>query len=173
MRAIQRIKQDISKLNLAHAVFQLGFWGVLNYRISYGLWHARYIRGIYYVYAPLWRIFANITGVEIYGRTEVGGGLKIIHFGQIFIAPSAYIGSNCRIFNGVTVGSKGYGSSGSPHIGDNVQIGAGAKLLGPITIGNDCIIGANAVVTKSFPSSSILAGVPAQVIGIVEGTDHA
>lgn len=70
------------------------------------------------------------------------------------------MGHNCQVFQQVTIGNEG----GIPSIGDNVKICAGAKVIGPITIGDDVIIGANAVVTHDVPSHSVVAGVPARII---------
>lgn len=106
------------------------------------------------------------------GPNIFGPGLAIVHYGQIVINPAARIGKNCRIHVGSHIGgaaqfmdprdAKDY----APRIGDNVYIGPGAKLYGPIKVGDNCVIGANAVVTKSFEESGlVLAGVPAQIIG--------
>lgn len=101
----------------------------------------------------------------------LGPGVAIVHYGLLVINPASRIGRNCRIHAGVNIGGSGpLGSdemveSCSPLIGDNVYIGPGAKLFGPIEIGNDCVIGANAVVNKSFPESGVtIAGVPARIV---------
>ena len=100
-----------------------------------------------------------------------GPGLAIVHHGLLVVNPTARIGRNCRIHAGVNIGSAahflepGQPDDYSPYIGHNVYIGPGAKLFGPIRIGNDCTIGANAVVTHSFAEDGlVLAGVPAKVI---------
>ena len=80
-------------------------------------------------------------------------------FSTIVFAKS--IGNNCMINQQVTIG---WANGGAPVIGDNVWIASGAKVLGPVTIGNDVIIGANAVVIKDIPAHSIVAGVPAKII---------
>jgi len=85
----------------------------------------------------------------------------IDHFGGIVISGYARFGSNCRIRNGVVVGLKNISDPCAPQIGDNVDIGAGAKVLGNITIGNNVSIGANAVVTCDVPDHYIAVGVPA------------
>jgi serine O-acetyltransferase len=100
-----------------------------------------------------------------------GPGLAIVHYGLLVIEPSTRIGRNCRIHAGVNIGRSGKHVPGaeidrySPRIGHNVYIGPGAKLYGPITIGDNCVVGANAVVTKSFPEPGLtLAGIPAKII---------
>ena len=98
-------------------------------------------------------------------------GLGIVHYGLLIVNPDAKIGKNCRIHAGVNIGgSAGFKQAGdskryAPVIGNNTYIGPGAKLFGPIEIGNDCVIGANAVVNKSFVENNItIGGIPARVI---------
>ncbi|MEP7221249.1 MAG: DapH/DapD/GlmU-related protein [Novosphingobium sp.] len=105
------------------------------------------------------------------GPNVFGPGLAIVHYGTIVIDPTARIGKNCRIHVGSHIGGAAQfvdpaeAHKYSPRIGHNVYIGPGAKLYGPIVVGDECVIGANAVVTKSFPEAGLtLAGVPAQVI---------
>ena len=93
-----------------------------------------------------------------------GPGLAIVHYGTIVVNSKAKIGANCRLHPSTCIGASG-GSSKAPLIGDNVYIGPGAKIFGPIKIGDFTAIGANAVVNKSFPKGSCtIAGVPAKVI---------
>ena len=106
------------------------------------------------------------------GPNIFGPGLAIVHYGTIVIDPTTRIGKNCRIHVGSHIGGAAQfvdpadAHKYSPRIGDNVYIGPGAKLYGPIVVGDNCVIGANAVVTKSFPEAGLtLAGVPAKVIG--------
>lgn len=99
-----------------------------------------------------------------------GPGLAIVHYGLLVVSPMAKIGKNCRIHAGVNIGgAAGIVSNGqdckAPVLGDNCYIGPGAKIFGDIIIGDDCVIGANSVVNKSFPGNSIsIAGVPARKI---------
>lgn len=100
-----------------------------------------------------------------------GPGLAIVHHGLLVIDPTTRVGRNCRIHQGVNIGGAAQFvdvsemHKFSPRIGDNVYIGPGAKLYGPVVIGDNCVIGANAVVTKSFPDAGLtLAGIPAKVI---------
>lgn len=94
-----------------------------------------------------------------------GPGLSIAHRGTIVVNGGARIGANCRIHVGVNIGTEAGKSSAAPHIGDNCYIGPGAKLFGEILIGPNSVIGANAVVNKSFPEGNqTLGGVPAKVI---------
>lgn len=96
----------------------------------------------------------------------IESGLCIHHFGSIIINKNAKIGKNVVLQQGIVIGAAGFGSAYSPTIGDNVQVGAGAKLIGDIIIPNNAIIGANSVVINSFDEEGIiLAGVPAKRIG--------
>lgn len=104
------------------------------------------------------RVFLNC---ELPSRLKCGRGLKLFHPYGIIINQGASIGANATIRHQVTIGEK---KGKSPKIGNNVDISMGAKIIGDITIGDNCIIGANAVVTKSFPDNSVLAGVPARII---------
>ena len=98
---------------------------------------------------------------EVYFNVEIDKGLKIVHLGRIVIHSNCKIGKNCKILNDVNIGSDG---KGEPVIGDNVFIGAGAKIIGQTKIGNNCKVGANAVVKGEFEDNCIIAGVPAKKI---------
>lgn len=99
------------------------------------------------------------------GINCIGKGLSLAHVGPVVISSVAKIGENCRIHVGVNIGTSAGITGQAPIIGDNVYIGPGAKLFGPITIGNGIAIGANAVVNKSFEDDCItIAGVLAKII---------
>lgn len=106
------------------------------------------------------------------GPNIFGPGVAIVHHGLLIIDPTTRIGKNCRVHMGTHIGGAAKFVSAeeahlhSPRIGDNVYLGPGCKIYGPVTIGDDCVVGANAVVTKSFPEPGMtIAGVPARVIG--------
>lgn len=103
-----------------------------------------------------------VTGISIPAEATIGKGLRIHHFGGIIIHSGAVIGEHCTIYHGVTLGDRG-GWGGAPRVGNRVLIGAGAKLIGEIEIGNDCVIGANAVVRTSIPAQHLAVGVPATI----------
>ncbi len=127
---------------------------------------ARKAGGIAYIiqkYIVLRHVFWSIvTGAEIPLNSCIGGGLLINHPNGIVISPEARIGVNCLIFQQVTIGTRGTG--GAPTIEGHVDIGAGAKILGPLHIGAHVIIGANAVVIKDVPDGATVAGIPARII---------
>lgn len=106
--------------------------------------------------------WSAVTGAEIPINTEIGGGLLIPHPNGIVIHAHAKIGVNCLIFQQVTIGIKG--DSTPPLIGDYVDIGAGAKLLGNITVGSHAKIGANSVVLIDVPEKKSAVGIPAKII---------
>ena len=141
---------------LKTAGFRLFFW----YRV------ARYYRRNF-IFRFILRHYHYKFGIELTMETQVGEGLYIGHFGGIIVSPKAVIGNNCTIMQGVTIGMAGRGDNkGVPIIGDGVYIGAGAKVIGKIRIGNNVAIGANAVVTKDVPDNAIVAGIPARIISM-------
>ena len=104
-------------------------------------------------------------GISIPFNTKIGKGFYIGHFGCIVVSPSAVIGNNVNISQGVTIGVTNRGDkAGVPIIGDCVYIGPGAKIIGAIHIGNNVAIGANAVVTHDVTDNAVVAGVPARII---------
>ena len=118
-------------------------------------------------YALLDRLIKITTGISISPLAEIGPGFFIGHFGGIVVHGDVVIGRNCNISQGVTIGVGGRkGRRGSPRIGDRVYIAPGAKIFGPIEIGNDVAIGANAVVTRSLPDRAVAVGVPARVASL-------
>ena len=138
-----------------------GVHAIWGHRISHWLWN-RGARVAARVFAELTRI---LTGVEIHPGAILGSGLFIDHATGVVIGETAEVGDNVTIYHGVTLGGSG-NDTGKRHptIGDRVIIGAGAKVLGAIKIGDDSRIGANAVVVKEVPSSSVVVGVPGQII---------
>ena len=105
------------------------------------------------------RFIEITTGISIPACCKIGKGFRIHHFGGIIFHPSVVIGENCTLYQGVTIGDRG-GIGNASRIGDNVLIGAGAKIIGEIVVGDNCVIGANAVVTKSMPANTIASVSP-------------
>ena len=143
-----------------------GFYALLVYRFGrwrYGI-RSRAIRMPFSLAYHLFKFFADVLlGIELPCEAVLGRRFVIEHVGGIVISGDSVFGDDCVVRNGVTVGLRHRGERGSPHIGDRVDIGAGAKLLGPIHIGNDVAIGANAVVLCDVPDGCIAVGVPARV----------
>jgi serine O-acetyltransferase len=117
-----------------------------------------------FLYKALKLLSEILTGIELPCEARLGRRFRIDHFGGIVISGDAIFGDDCIVRNGVTVGLKNTGHRGAPVLGDRVDIGAGAKVLGPICIGDDVSIGANAVVLIDVPSNSVAVGVPARVL---------
>jgi serine O-acetyltransferase len=143
-----------------------GFWVMLVYR--YGRWRytvrPAWLRKIFsLVYHLLFKMVQILTGIDLPCEVVVGENFVIDHFGGIVVSGYARFGANCRIRNGVVVGLKNVEDPIAPVLGDNVDIGAGAKVLGPIRIGNNVRIGANAVVLCDVPDDHLAVGVPAVV----------
>jgi len=108
------------------------------------------------------RVWSCISGADIPLNCRLGGGLLLPHPNGVVIHPEARVGPNCLIFQQVTLGI--LASGGAPVIGGHVDIGAGAKLLGQIVIGDRAKIGANAVVLADVPTGAVAVGVPARCL---------
>jgi serine O-acetyltransferase len=144
-----------------------GFWAMIVYR--FGRWRyrikPRIIRKPFsMLYKFLFKLIQVVCGIELPCEVQIGRNFRIDHFGGIVISGYASFGDSCVVRNGVTVGLKNIDFKTAPKIGNNVNIGAGAKILGPITIGNNVDIGANAVVISDVPPDSIAVGIPARII---------
>lgn len=144
-----------------------GLWVMAVYR--FGRWRytigARSLRAPFSALYKLLKLLSEIlTGIELPCEAVVGRRFRIDHFGGIIISGDAVFGDDCVVRNGVTVGLRHTGKTGSPVIGNRVDIGAGAKILGSIRIGDDVAIGANAVVLTDVPPDSIAVGIPARVL---------
>jgi serine O-acetyltransferase len=115
-------------------------------------------------YRMLFRYVRNHYGIELPYSADVGQGVIIEHQGGIVIHGSSVIGDGCIIRQGVTLGNKNLNRPlEAPVLGRRVNVGAGAKILGAVTIGDDAVIGANAVVLKDVPSGMLAVGVPAKI----------
>ncbi len=144
-----------------------GFYVLLIYR--FGRWRytirPRVLRMPFsFLYELLKFVSISMLGTELPCEVVLGRRTVIEHIGGIVISGDAVFGDDCILRNGVTVGLRHKGVRGAPRIGDRVDIGAGAKILGPITIGDDASIGANAVVLTDVPANHIAVGVPARIL---------
>jgi serine O-acetyltransferase len=143
-----------------------GFWTMIVYR--FGCWRytiqSRPLRLPFSIlYKTLKVIAESLTGTELPCEVAIGRRLRIEHSFDIVVSGDAILGDDVILRNGVTIGLRHEGKRGAPVIGNRVDIGAGAKLLGPIHIGDDVSIGANAVVISDVPSNCIAVGVPAKI----------
>ena len=138
------------------AVYRFGQW---RYSLRPGL-----LRKPFSLLYKLLRTLCQIvTGIELPCETRVGRRLRIEHFGGIIVSGDAVIGDDVVLRHGVTIGLKRTGIRGAPRIGNRVDIGAGAVILGPIRIGDGAVIGANAVVLCDVPAGALAVGIPARV----------
>jgi serine O-acetyltransferase len=162
-RDIQAARErDPARPTVLEVVFAYpGVHAVWGHRITHWLWQGG-ARLLARTLAELTRI---LTGVEIHPGAVLGPGLFIDHATGVVIGETAEVGEDVTIFHGVTLGGTGK-ESGKRHptVGDRVIIGAGAKVLGAIKIGDDSRIGANSVVVNEVPASSVVVGVPGQIV---------
>ena len=148
-------------------IWRQGLWVMWVYRFGqwrYGIRPALLRKPFSLLYKILRTGCQMLTGVELPCETRVGRRLRIEHFGGIVISGDSVIGDDVVLRHGVTIGLKRTGQRGAPRIGNRVDIGAGAKILGDITIGDDAVIGANAVVLKDVPPGAFAVGIPARII---------
>jgi len=138
-----------------------GLHAIWMQRITHWLW----LRKVKFLARAMSQITRWLTGIEIHPGVTIGPGFFIDHGMGVVIGETAEIGADVTIYHGVTLGGTNLNKGKRhPTIGDRVVIGAGAKVLGAITIGADSRIGANAVVVKSVPPNSVVVGVPGQVV---------
>jgi len=136
-----------------------GLHALWGYRIAHWTWR----HGLKLIGRLLSQAVRFLTGVEIHPGSSIGQGLFIDHGMGVVIGETAKIGNEVTLYHGVTLGGTSLvKGKRHPTLGDRVVVGAGAKILGAITIGADTRIGANAVVVKSVPPNSVVVGVPGQ-----------
>jgi serine O-acetyltransferase len=155
-----------------------GLWAVIIYRLTHHCYYRFRPRALgKLLYAPMF-VASHLTGiavgVEISPHAHVGSGFFVNHFGGIHIG-KVRIGENCNLSHGVTFGNSSRASDtalalddpqgwDSPTLGDRVWVGPGSIIAGPVTIGHDCVVAGNSLVTHDAPPFSILMGVPAKVV---------
>ncbi len=133
--------------------------------MAYRLAHALQLKKQFFVARAISQIARNVTGIEIHPAAKIGKGLVIDHGMGVVIGETAEIGDNCTIYQGVTLGGTGKDvGKRHPTLGNNVMVGAGAKVLGPMNIGDNTKIAANAVVLDKIPDDCTAVGIPAKVV---------
>jgi len=168
MNLMELIKSDLSRYRSVNTnkidLSEPSLYVILLYRIGKSLRdnNSKLLNNILNIpflllYIPL----SVITGIHIPRGATIGPGIRIYHYGCIIVNPLSVIGKNCTIRHGVTIGNR-HADDDVPVIGDNVVIGAGAKILGNIKIGDNVHIGANAVVLYDVPDNNIAVGIPAK-----------
>ncbi|MBU5591375.1 serine O-acetyltransferase [Clostridium sp. MSJ-4] len=135
--------------------------------IYYRIAHFFYSKKVFFMARLVSQLGRFLTGIEIHPGAKIGRGLFIDHGMGVVIGETAEVGENVTIYHGVTLGGTGKEvGKRHPTIGDNVIIGTGAKVLGPIFVGNGAKIGANAVVLKDVPSQATAVGIPAKILNV-------
>ena len=133
---------------------------LIFYRIAHGLYKIK----LFFLARLISQLGRFFTGIEIHPGAKIGKGLFIDHGMGVVIGEPAEIGDNVTIYHGVTLGGTGKDKGKRhPTIGNNVIIGCGAKILGPISIGDGAKIGANSVVLKNVPKGKTAVGIPAVI----------
>ena len=145
------------------ALTYAGFHAMLFYRLSHWLVNRR----IPFLPRALSQFARFLTGIEIHPGATIGSGLFIDHGMGVVIGETSDIGDNVTLFQGVTLGGTGkQRGKRHPTIGSHVVVGAGAKVLGPITVGDYVKIGANSVVLQDVPDHSTVVGIPGRIVRI-------
>ncbi len=173
IRTLKQIKKEIkdnveairqrdpaAKSDIEVLLLYSGLHATLAYRVS----HKLYLGGHSFSARAVSQAAKFFTGIEIHPGATIGKGLVIDHGTGVVIGETTEIGDNCTLYQGVTLGGTGKDvGKRHPTLGDNVLVGAGAKVLGPIIIDSNSKIAANAVVLKDIPENSTAVGIPARI----------
>lgn len=161
--AIVKEKDPAARSSLEILLTYSGLKAVRKYRKAHWLYEHK----MYTLARIISQRARHTTGIEIHPGAQIGEGFFIDHGMGVVIGETTIIGDNCLLYQGVTLGGTGKDKGKRhPTLGDNVMVGAGAKILGPIHIGNNVKIAANAVVLKDIPDNSTAVGVPARVVRV-------
>lgn len=156
-----RERDPAADSNAEIALLYSGYHAVLAYRIA----HILHVRGYKVAARMISQTAKFLTGIEIHPGATIGRGLFIDHGTGVVIGETAEIGDNCTLYQGVTLGGTGKDiGKRHPTLGNNVMVGAGAKILGPFKVGDNAKIAANAVVLSEVPSDSTAVGIPARIV---------
>lgn len=174
----RRIREDISAAQerdpAARGALEIffiysGLHAVWWYRLAHRMWN----RGMRFLPRMISQLVRFFTGIEIHPGAQIGRRLFIDHGMGVVIGETSIVGDDVHMYHLVTLGGTGHGrGKRHPTIGDRVIVGAGAKVLGNVTIGHDSAIGSNAVVVRSSPPWSTLVGIPAET-RVRRGAPHA
>ena len=166
----ERLKEEVSVVfdrdPAARSVFEVvttypGFHAILFHRFSHRLWGM----GLKWLARLMSHIGRWLTGIEIHPGATIGRRVFIDHGMGVVIGETAEIGDDCTLYHGVTLGGTSWNKGKRhPTLLPGVVVGAGAKILGPITIGRDARVGSNAVVVKDVPDGATAVGIPARIL---------
>jgi len=169
-RACRELKKEINVIKdrdpaARSSVEVLFLYSGLHALLCYRLSNALYKKKKFAAARAVSQAARFLTGIEIHPGATIGKGLFIDHGAGVVIGETAEIGDNCTIYQGVTLGGTGKDvGKRHPTLGDNVMVGAGAKVLGPFKVGSNSKIAANAVVLEEIPEDSTAVGIPARVV---------
>lgn len=151
--------KDPAARNVAEVIILYpGFHVLVTHKIA----HFLYCHKCFFLARLISQLARHLTGIEIHPGAKIGNRLFIDHGMGIVFGETTEIGDNCTIYHGVTLGGTGKDSGKRhPTLGNNVLIGAGAKVLGPVYIGDNVRVGAGSVVLKNLPANTTAVGVPA------------
>ncbi len=159
--AAVRERDPAARSNLEILLLYSGVHAILAYRVA----HKLYLSEHYFAARAISQWARHKTGIEIHPGATIGRRLFIDHGMGVVIGETTEIGDNCTLYQGVTLGGTGKDvGKRHPTLGNNVLVGAGAKVLGPFTIADNSKIAANAVVLKEVPENSTAVGIPARVV---------
>lgn len=170
MQMFRQLREDIAIVKEKDPAARSSLEILLTYS---GLKAVRSYRRAHWFYQHKWFTIARIisqrarhkTGIEIHPGAQIGKGLFIDHGMGVVIGETAIIGDNCLLYQGVTLGGTGKDcGKRHPTLGNNVLVGCGAKVLGPLTIADNCKIAAGAVVLTDIPENSTAVGIPARIV---------
>lgn len=159
--AAVRDRDPAAKSNLEVLFLYSGVHALLAYRVA----HKLYLTEHYFTARAISQLARYFTGIEIHPGAKIGKGLFIDHGMGVVIGETTEIGNNCTLYQGVTLGGTGKDvGKRHPTLGNNVMVGAGAKVLGPFRIGNNSKIAAGAVVLDEVPDNATAVGIPARIV---------
>ena len=156
-----KARDPAAKNDIEILLLYSGVHAIFAYRVS----HKLYLSKHYFSARLVSQVAKFFTGIEIHPGATIGKGFFIDHGAGVVIGETAEIGDNCTLYQGVTLGGTGKDvGKRHPTLGDNVMVGAGAKVLGPFKIGDNSKIASNAVVLDEIPADSTAVGIPARVV---------
>lgn len=156
------VKNDPAARNGLEVVI---LYPIVHVMILYRIAHVLYNKKIFFLARLISQIGRFLTGIEIHPGAKIGKGFFIDHGMGVVVGETAEVGDNVTLYHGVTLGGTGKDTGKRhPTVGNNVIIGSGAKILGPIVIGDNSKIGSNSVVLKEVPENSTVVGIPGKVV---------
>lgn len=159
--AVIRERDPAARNNAEVILLYSGFHAMLAHRLA----HILYKKGFYFTARLISQSAKLLTGIEIHPGATIGKGLFIDHGSGVVIGETAIIGDNCTLYQGVTLGGTGKDTGKRhPTLGNEVMVGAGAKVLGPFRVGDRSKIAAGAVVLSEIPDDCTAVGIPARVV---------